>query len=257
MRDIRTSVSALAVVLSLVATAAVAQTVAPNPAAPAATPTPEHHVDEIIVTAQKRSNSLQNVPIVVTAVGRQLLQDTGIKDIKDLAVLTPGLLVTSTTNEGSTTARIRGVGTVGDNAGLESSVGVVIDGVYRPRNGVGFGDLGDVERIEVLKGPQGTLFGKSATAGVINILTAAPSFKLGVNADLTVGNYDAIGGAVQVTGPIVGDTVAASLYFADRHRDGYFSVNDGPGPNTATRSIADPADQRSQNPPYCRSFAPQ
>ena len=235
MREVRTSFSAIAVALSLVATSAVAQSAAPVPATPAATPTPEHNVDEIIVTAQKRSNSLQNVPIVVTAVGRQLLQDTGVKDIKDLAVLTPGLLVTSTTNEGSTTARIRGVGTVGDNAGLESSVGIVIDGVYRPRNGVGFGDLGDVERIEVLKGPQGMLFGKSATAGVINILTAAPSFKFGVNADLTVGNYSAIGGAVQVTGPIVGDTVAASLYFADRHRDGYFSVNNGSGPNTATQ----------------------
>ncbi|KUR77105.1 TonB-dependent receptor [Novosphingobium sp. Fuku2-ISO-50] len=235
MREVRTSFSAIAIALSLVATSAVAQSAAPVPATPAATPTPEHNVDEIIVTAQKRSNSLQNVPIVVTAVGRQLLQDTGVKDIKDLAVLTPGLLVTSTTNEGSTTARIRGVGTVGDNAGLESSVGIVIDGVYRPRNGVGFGDLGDVERIEVLKGPQGTLFGKSATAGVINILTAAPSFKFGVNADLTVGNYSAIGGAVQVTGPIVGDTVAASLYFADRHRDGYFSVNNGSGPNTATQ----------------------
>ena len=235
MREVRTSFSAIAVALSLVATSAVAQSAAPVPATPAATPTPEHNVDEIIVTAQKRSNSLQNVPIVVTAVGRQLLQDTGVKDIKDLAVLTPGLLVTSTTNEGSTTARIRGVGTVGDNAGLESSVGIVIDGVYRPRNGVGFGDLGDVERIEVLKGPQGTLFGKSATAGVINILTAAPSFKFGVNADLIVGNYSAIGGAVQVTGPIVGDTVAASLYFADRHRDGYFSVNNGSGPNTATQ----------------------
>ncbi|KUR74318.1 hypothetical protein AQZ49_18610 [Novosphingobium sp. FSW06-99] len=235
MREIRTSVSVIAVVLSLVATSAVAQSAAPAPAAPAATPAPEHTVDDIIVTAQKRSNSLQNVPIVVTAVGHQLLEDTGVKDIKDLAVLTPGLLVTSTTNEGSTTARIRGIGTVGDNAGLESSVGIVIDGVYRPRNGVGFGDLGDVDRIEVLKGPQGTLFGKSATAGVINILTAAPSFKLGVDADLTVGNYNAIGGAVQVTGPIVGDTVAASLYFADRHRDGYFSVNDGPGPNTATQ----------------------
>ena len=235
MREIRTSVSVIAVVLSLVATSAVAQSAAPAPAAPAATPAPEHTVDDIIVTAQKRSNSLQNVPIVVTAVGHQLLEDTGVKDIKDLAVLTPGLLVTSTTNEGSTTARIRGIGTVGDNAGLESSVGIVIDGVYRPRNGVGFGDLGDVDRIEVLKGPQGTLFGKSATAGVINILTAAPSFKLGVDADLTVGNYNAVGGAVQVTGPIVGDTVAASLYFADRHRDGYFSVNDGPGPNTATQ----------------------
>jgi outer membrane receptor protein involved in Fe transport len=235
MRVVRTSVSAIAVTLSLAATSALAQSAAPVPATPAATPAPARTVDEIVVTAQKRSNSLQNVPIVVTAVGRQLLQDTGVKDIKDLAVLTPGLLVTSTTNEGSTTARIRGVGTVGDNAGLESSVGIVIDGVYRPRNGVGFGDLGDVERIEVLKGPQGTLFGKSATAGVINILTAPPSFKFGVNADLTVGNYNAIGGAVQVTGPIVGDTVAASLYFADRHRDGYFSVNDGPGPNTATQ----------------------
>jgi len=236
MRDLRTSISAIAVSFSLVATAAVAQTApAPSAPAPAATPTTNHTVDEIIVTAQKRSNSLQNVPIVVTAVGRQLLEDTGVKDIKDLAVLTPGLLVTSTTNEGSTTARIRGIGTVGDNPGLESSVGIVIDGVYRSRNGVGFGDLGDVERIEVLKGPQGTLFGKSATAGVINILTAQPSFKFGVNADFTAGNYGAYGGAVQVTGPIVGDTVAASLYFADRERNGYFTVNDGPGPNTADR----------------------
>ncbi|MGI4880809.1 MAG: TonB-dependent receptor plug domain-containing protein, partial [Janthinobacterium lividum] len=191
-------------------------------------------IDEIVVTAQKRSNSLQNVPIVVTAINRQLLQDTGVKDIKDLAILTPGLLVTSTSNEGSTTARIRGIGTVGDNPGLESSVGIVIDGVYRSRNGVGFGDLGDVDRIEVLKGPQGTLFGKSATAGVINILTAPPEFTFGASADLTGGNYGAIGGAAQVTGPIVADKLAASLYFADRQRDGYFSVNTGPGPRTAT-----------------------
>ncbi len=191
-------------------------------------------VDEIVVTAQKRSNSLQNVPIVVTALNRQILQDTGVKDIKDLAILTPGLLVTSTSNEGSTTARIRGVGTVGDNPGLESSVGVVIDGVYRPRNGVGFGDLGDVDRIEVLKGPQGTLFGKSATAGVINILTAAPSFDFGASADFTAGNYNAFGGAAQVTGAIVPDKVAASLYFADRQRDGFFDVNTGRGPRTAT-----------------------
>ena len=100
-------------------------------------------VDEIIVTAQKREQSLQDVPIVVTACRRKLLQDAGVRDIKDLTILTPGLTVTSTSNETSTTARIRGVGTVGDNPGLESSVGVVIDGVYRPRNGVGFGDLGE------------------------------------------------------------------------------------------------------------------
>src|SRR6187431_3077005 len=83
-------------------------------------------IDTIIVTAQKREQSLQDVPIVVTAVSEQLLQDTGVKDIKDLTILTPGLLVTSTSNESITTARIRGIGTVGDNAGLESSVGIVI-----------------------------------------------------------------------------------------------------------------------------------
>jgi iron complex outermembrane receptor protein len=120
------------------------------------------------------------VPIVVTACQRPALQDAGVKDIKDLTILTPGLTVTSTSNETSTTARIRGVGTVGDNPGLESSVGVVIDGVYRPRNGVGFGDLGEMQRVEVLKGPQGTLFGKNTSAGVINIITGRSVVHAGV-----------------------------------------------------------------------------
>ncbi|PTT76747.1 TonB-dependent receptor, partial [Pseudomonas sp. HMWF010] len=79
-------------------------------------------VDSIVVTAQKREQNLQDVPVVVTAVGAKLLRDTGVKDIKDLTILTPGLTVTSTTSEASTTARVRGVGTVGDNPGLESSV---------------------------------------------------------------------------------------------------------------------------------------
>ncbi|WP_174297638.1 TonB-dependent receptor [Sphingomonas bacterium] len=191
-------------------------------------------VDDIIVTAQRRNQNLQDVPIVVTTVDRQLLQDQGVKDIKDLAVLAPGLLVTSTSSEASTTARIRGIGTVGDNPGLEASVGIEIDGVYRPRNGVGFGDLGDVERIEVLKGPQGTLFGKSATAGVINIVTATPQFTLGGGAVLEGGNHGAIGGSAEITGPIIPDRLAASIYFADRERDGYFNVNTGRGPRTDT-----------------------
>src|SRR6185312_11642177 len=201
----------------------------PNPAAQASTP---HTVDEIVVTAQKRTESLQNVPVVVTTVSRQLVLDMGIRDIKDLTLLTPGLLVTTTSNETSTTARIRGIGTVGDNVGLESSVGVVIDNVYRPRNGVGFGDLGDVDRIEVLKGPQGTLFGKSTSAGVINVLTSKPSFDFGGDAEFTVGNYNAYGGSIAVTGPLVKDTVAGSLYFADRQRDGFYDVVTGQGPRT-------------------------
>ena len=188
-------------------------------------------IDTIIVTAQKREQSLQDVPIVVTAISEQLLQDTGVKDIKDLTLLTPGLLVTSTSNESVTTARIRGIGTVGDNAGLESSVGVVIDGVYRPRNGVGFGDLGELERIEVLKGPQGTLFGKNTSAGVINVVTKRPSFDFGADLELTAGDYGAMEGAASITGPF-SETVAGRLYVASRERDGYLDVVRGPGPRT-------------------------
>ena len=124
---------------------------------------------------------------------------------------------------------------MGDNVGLESSVGIVIDGVYRPRNGVGFGDLGDVDRIEVLKGPQGTLFGKSTSAGVINILTAQPSFDFGAHAEFTAGNYGEYGGSASVTGPLMGDKLAGSLYIADRQRDGFNRVISAPGPSTQTR----------------------
>lgn len=172
------------------------------------------------------------MPIVVTAVSEQLLQDAGVRDIKDLMILTPGLLVSSTANESFTTARIRGIGTVGDNPGLESSVGVLIDGVYRPRNGVSFGDLGEVERVEVLKGPQGTLFGKNTSAGVINVITKKPSFDHSVGVELSGGDYGEMGGSVSLTGPIEEDLAAASLYVVARERDGYLDINRGPGPRT-------------------------
>lgn len=230
---LRLVASVFAIAAASTAAPAFAQT---SPAAAPATPghAPQS-VDDIIVTAQKRSQNLQDVPIVVTTVNQQLLQDSGVKDIKDLATLAPGLLVTSTTSEASTTARIRGIGTVGDNPGLESSVGVVVDGVYRSRNGVGFGDLGNLDRIEVLKGPQGTLFGKSATAGVINILTQEPQFNYHGNASFEVGNYGAYAGDIYATGPLIGDELAGSIYFADRQRDGYFDVDTGPGPRTAKK----------------------
>jgi outer membrane receptor protein involved in Fe transport len=189
-------------------------------------------IDELVVTAQKREQNLQDVPIVVTTLSEEALDNAGVRDIKDLQVLTPGLTVTSTSNEASTTARIRGIGTVGDNPGLESSVGVVIDGVYRPRNGVSFGDLGELTRIEVLKGPQGTLFGKNTSAGVINIITAAPSFTPGFEGELTAGNYGAIGAAASVTGALIEDTLAGRLYVAKRERDGFYDVFTGEGPRT-------------------------
>ena len=183
----------------------------------------------LTVTAQKREEALQDVPIAITALPEQLLQDTGVRDVKDLQVLVPGLTVTSTQSEAQTTARIRGIGTVGDNAGLESSVGIVIDGVYRPRNGVGFGDLGEIERIEVLKGPQGTVFGKNTSAGVINVITRRPDYNTSVEGELTVGNYGALGLAGAFNTPI-GDNAAFRIYGAQRERDGFIDVRTGAGP---------------------------
>ncbi len=186
-----------------------------------------------IVTAQKREEQLQDVPITMEVIPKQLLQDAGVKDIKDLQILVPGLSVTSTGNEAQTTARVRGVGTVGDNPGLESSVGVVIDGVYRPRTGVGFGDLGQLERIEVLKGPQGTVFGKNTSAGLINIVTQAPTNERSAEGEVTVGNYGAFGVSASYNDQ-VGDNSAFRIYAAKRTRDGFTDVNTGVGPRTRT-----------------------
>ena len=212
--------------LSVAAPAAFAQN--------AKTPAASDDTTTIIVTAQKREQKLQDVPIMVTTMSAKLLQDAGVHDIKDLQILDPGLSVTSTENESQTTARIRGVGTVGDNPGLESSVGVVIDGVYRPRNGVGFEDLGELERIEVLDGPQGTLFGKNTSAGVINVITKQPSFTYGADAEITYGNFGDQGYAASITGPLIADKLAGRLYVADRKRDGYEDVVTDGGPRTAT-----------------------
>jgi iron complex outermembrane receptor protein len=194
-----------------------------------ATPT-ETVFGDLVVTAQKREQRLQDVPVVVTVVGAQLLEDAGIKDIKDLTVLTPGMTVTSSSSEASTTIRIRGIGTVGDNPGLESSVGVVIDGIYRPRNGVALGDLGELSRVEVLKGPQGTLFGKNSTAGIVNIVTAPPSFKPGVTLEGGGGNFGDKRGTVSITGPIIADKLAGRLFVGGEDRDGFQSVVTGAGP---------------------------
>jgi outer membrane receptor protein involved in Fe transport len=188
-------------------------------------------LEEIIVTAQKRSENLQDVPISVVAMSAQQIKDAGITDIRNLAILTPGLTVTSEGNEAITTARIRGIGTVGDNPGLESSVGVNIDGVYRPRNGVAFGDLGEIEQIEVLYGPQGELFGKNNDAGVINVTTKRPSNTFGVMAEVTGGNFNDREFRSSVTGPL-NDIMAGRLYVGYQQNSGFLQVNDGVGPGT-------------------------
>ncbi|HZC38037.1 MAG TPA: Plug domain-containing protein, partial [Sphingomicrobium sp.] len=117
---------------------------------------------DIVITATRRNEALSDVPMAVSAVTAQTLRDTGATDIRQLNQVAPSLLVSSTSSEaGAAVARIRGIGTVGDNPGLEGSVGVFIDGVYRSRTGMALTDLGALDRIEVLRGPQGTLFGRN------------------------------------------------------------------------------------------------
>jgi len=177
---------------------------------------------DIVITATRRSTALSNVPIAVSAVSAETLKNSGANDIRALNQLAPSLLVSSTGNEANGSARIRGIGTVGDNPGLESSVAVFIDGVYRSRTGSGLNELGEIERIEVLRGPQGTLFGRNASAGLINIITAKPSFDLGGNVEGTYGNYNYYRLSGGVTGPIIADKLAARIDGVYVKRNGFY-----------------------------------
>jgi outer membrane receptor protein involved in Fe transport len=181
-------------------------------------------VDEgdIVITAQGRTQILQDVPIAVSAVSAQSLQNSGASDIRQLNQLAPSLLVSSTGSEANGSARIRGIGTVGDNPGLESSVAVFVDGVYRSRSGVGLNELGEIERIEVLRGPQGTLFGRNASAGLIHVISKKPNMnEFEGFGSLTYGNFDYIRADAGVTGPI-GDTLGFRLDGVYARRDGFY-----------------------------------
>ena len=182
----------------------------------------------IIITAQGREQQLADVPIAVNVVTGQQLQNSGANDIRELTQVSPSLLVSSTGTEANGSARVRGIGTVGDNPGLESSVAVFVDGVYRSRSGSALGDLGPIERVEVLRGPQGTLFGRNASAGLLNIVTAQPDLnRLTGYGVASYGNYDylRLEGGVNVP---LGTTFAVRVDGTYTERDGFYRdvVND-------------------------------
>ncbi|NVD44800.1 TonB-dependent receptor [Qipengyuania atrilutea] len=176
----------------------------------------------IVVTAQGRIQSLSDVPIAVNAVSGEELAKSGASDIRELNQVAPSLLVSSTGNEANGSARIRGIGTVGDNPGLESSVAVFVDGVYRSRSGNALSELGPIDRVEILRGPQGTLGGRNSSAGLISIYTAPPEFELTGYGAFTYGNYDAIRGEAGISIPF-GDTVAARVDGVYFKRDGFYN----------------------------------
>ena len=180
---------------------------------------------DIIVTATKREQTLQDVPVAVTVTDAATIQRANITDIRDLQSVVPSLRVETRQNSVATNFFIRGFGNGANAAGIEPSVGVFIDGVYRSRSGAAISDLNNIQRIEVLRGPQSTLFGKNASAGVISIVTREPEFEWSGKVEATLGNYDQrrLRGFLNV--PISDDKAAFSVSLNRNLRDGYFKNN--------------------------------
>jgi len=187
----------------------------------------------IIVTATKREQTLQEIPVAVTVTTAETLEREQIRDLRDLQSVVPSLRVTQLQSSANTNFIIRGFGNGANNAGIEPSVGVFVDGVYRSRTSAQIGDLPDVARIEVLRGPQSTLFGKNASAGVISIVTRRPSFTPTGSAELSYGNFDALVARAYVSGPL-DDSFAVSLAGGINRRDGY-NRDEGSGTRTNER----------------------
>jgi len=176
--------------------------------------------NDIVVTATKREKTLLDTPVAVSVAGRDLIEQAQIRDLIDLQTVVPSLRVSQLQSSANTNFIIRGFGNGANNAGIEPSVGVFIDGVYRSRSAAQIADLPNLQRVEVLRGPQSTLFGKNASAGIISIVTAKPAFTFGGNVEASYGNYNAIVLKGSVTGPI-SETVAFSLGANYNKRDGY------------------------------------
>ena len=180
-------------------------------------------LEEIVVISQKREQTLQSLPVAVSVVTRQQMDESQILDVKDLQFLVPSLRVSTLQTSANTTFLIRGFGNGANNAGVEPSVGVFIDGVYRSRTASSIADLPNLERIEVIKGPQSTLFGKNASAGVINVVTAKPSLdEYSGFVQATFGEFNQVIGKAEVNGPI-SDTWAWGLAANYNQRDGFFT----------------------------------
>ncbi|MFN0045188.1 MAG: TonB-dependent receptor [Sphingorhabdus sp.] len=177
----------------------------------------------IIVTATKREQTLQEIPISVSVTSGETIEQAQIRDILDLKTVVPSLRVSQLQNSSSSTFIIRGFGNGDNNFGIEPSVGVFIDGVFRSRSASSLNDLANVQRIEVLNGPQSTLFGKNASAGVISVITREPQYDFGGSVEATYGNFNAFTIKGDVTGPI-SENIAFSVDASYNRRDGYGTI---------------------------------
>ncbi|WP_417610250.1 TonB-dependent receptor [Parasphingorhabdus sp.] len=185
----------------------------------------EETIDDnvIVVTASKRETTLQETPISVSVTSGETLEDAQIRDVLDLQTVTPSLRVSQLQTSSASTFIIRGFGNGDNNFGIEPSVGVFIDGVFRSRSAAALADLPNVQRIEVLNGPQSTLFGKNASAGVISVVTRPPQFEFGGSVEAVYGNYNNVVLKGDITGPLT-ESIAFSIDGSYNRRDGYANI---------------------------------
>lgn len=205
-----------------IASAASAQ-LAPTLADPAAATSAPSSSDDVVVTARRVAERLQSTPVAVTAVGAEELRARSVTDIGQLQQIAPSLHVTGGSSGGNGNAQffIRGVGQADYLPTADPGVGVYVDGVYLARTTGNLFDLADVKQIEVLRGPQGTLFGKNTSGGAISVTTLRPTGDFGGSLEMTGGNFGRIDGKVSVHAPIVDGKLAGSLTLVSRNDDGY------------------------------------
>ncbi|MDG0971850.1 MAG: TonB-dependent receptor [Porticoccaceae bacterium] len=184
-------------------------------------------IDEIIVTATKSEKTLQEVPVAVSVVSAESIEAGNVIDLMDLKQLVPSFDTRQNQTSINSSVFIRGFGGGGSSVGIEPAVAIVVDGVYRTRIPGALDDLPAVERIEVLRGPQSTLFGKSASAGVVNIVTKKPSQETQIKASVSVGNYNSQKTKFYMTSGIA-DNLAMAVSGSKNSRDGFFQ-NQVPG----------------------------
>jgi iron complex outermembrane recepter protein len=185
-------------------------------------------LEEIVVTARKREERSQDVPVAVTAIGADAIARSGATNLTDLNGAAPSVsLQNFAIFPFNLTAVIRGVGTADFEPSSDPAVAVLIDGVYQPASNGAAVALFDTESVEMLRGPQGTLFGRNTTAGAILISTKRPKDTFGVDAQATVGNYGKRDFAAAVTGPLLDHVLDARLAGSTENLDGYFHNYDG------------------------------
>jgi iron complex outermembrane receptor protein len=195
---------------------------AATPAAQAAEAAPEEISGDIIVTAQRRAERLQDVPIAISALNAGALEDRSIATVYDLQGAVPGLSISGFAGVNSTNlVSLRGIAGQPVPIGASQATAVYLDGVYLSKPDAGFFGLKDIERVEVLRGPQGTLYGRNATAGAINIVTHQPGNTFEGSVDASYGNYNSIAIGGYLSGPI-GKGFSASISGSASSHDGYF-----------------------------------